>query len=90
MTQVFQEPCDVYRHGDVSDRLHLFLTFPEMRIPFLKIDQEEMAADHITSEGKGDRNRSGTLRLIRRTARLISDAQKARASDCNPVTPSFR
>ena len=90
MSPPIQDTGDGYKHADVSVRLHLFLTFPELRKLFLNIDQEAMAAERFASEGKRGRHFHVISRLFRRAARVVSDARMARSVDGKLVTPIFR
>ena len=42
MTTQQNDLCDVYRQADLTDRLHMYLQFPELRNDFLVIDQQAL------------------------------------------------
>jgi len=67
MTRNIEEIYGDYRKADFTDRLHIYLQFPELRNDFLEIEQKEMGTDFFETAIPPAKGRNLINRLINRS-----------------------
>ena len=67
MTRNIEEIYGDYRKADFTDRLHIYLQFPELRDDFLEIEQKEVGTDLFETSTPPAKGLNLIDRLINRT-----------------------
>lgn len=67
MTRNIEEIYGDYRKADFTDRLHIYLQFPELRNDFLEIEQKEVGTDFFETATPPTKGRNLIDRLINRS-----------------------
>ena len=67
MTTNLEEIFGDYRKADFTDRLHIYLQFPELRDDFLEIEQKEVGTDLFETATPPAKGLNLIDRLINRT-----------------------
>ena len=90
MTPAMHDTCDAHNGGDISDRLPLYRTCPEVSGCLPEMDGPELTSASIPPSEKREKKHHTIWHCVGRVVRLICDAQMARSGDSRPVTPTFR
>lgn len=91
MTTSCEKIYEEYRSADFTNRLHIYLQFPELRNAFTEIDQKETKTAFFKTANHPDKGRKRLGRIINRSFYFLDEAtsqQLGRVLHMNPSKPA--